>query len=89
MGMFGKVRCGASRTPPPTTKVPSRARGKVRRPEDRPPYGAVEENERGKGGRQPSPDSAGVAEPRPYGCTSHIGGSGEHPNLRWRKSRRR
>ena len=32
-----------------------------------PPYGAVEENERGKGGRQPSPNGTGGAEPRPYG----------------------
>ena len=54
-----------------------------------PPYGAVEENERGKGGRQPSPDGAGGAEPRPYGCTSHSGGSGEHPTQKWSKARRR
>ena len=62
MGIFGKVRCGASRTPPPTTKGVGGNKGKARRHEGMPPNGAVEENERGKGGRQPSPDSAGGAE---------------------------
>ena len=47
-----------------------------------PPYGAVEENERGKGGRQPSPDSAGGTEPRPTGIPFPQRGFGGTPEFK-------